>query len=111
MTTLKRKLALWLCPELGKELKNVTDHNEFLKGNIDKAVDVLDRAKIRVEELSNELSESQYEVRQLTAKLHLKEKALKKAQAENLQLIAELSIKEKALKQAHKYKLHKPRKV
>lgn len=90
MNELKRKLALWLCPELGQELKKVTDHNEWLDGNIKKLCEALGKANTRVEELRNELSESQYEVLQLTAKLHLQEKASKKAL---------------------KYKRHKPRKV
>lgn len=90
MNELKRKLALWLCPELGEELKKVTDHNEWLDGNIKTLCEALGKANTRVEELRNELSETQYEVLQLTAKLHLQEKASKKER---------------------KYKLHKPRKV
>lgn len=90
MTELKRKLALWLCPELGEELAESKTDIAW----------IMDKAK------------STYETLALTKDaLEATEQALAKAQQENLQLIAELSIKEKSLKKAHKYKLHKPRKV
>lgn len=90
MTTLKRRLALWLCPELGEELAESKKDIAW----------IMDKTK------------STYETLALTKDaLEATEQALAKAQQENLQLIAELSIKEKAHKKERKYKLHKPRKV
>lgn len=79
MNELKRKLALWLCPELGQELKKVTDHNECLQGNIDKLCEALGKANTRANEIHNELNEALADILKLTAELHIKEKELKKA--------------------------------
>lgn len=89
-TDLKRRIALWLCPELGQELKKVTDHNECLQGNIDKLCEALGKANTRAEEHLNDLNEALADVLKLTAELHIKEKELKKA---------------------HRHKTIKPRKV
>ena len=90
MTALKRKLALWLCPELGEEQAESKKDVAWLRDKL----------------------KSTYETLALTkGALQATEQALAKAQQENLQLIAELSIKEKASKKERKYKLHKTRKV
>lgn len=77
MNELKRKLALWICPELGEEIAESKKDITWLK----------DKTK------------STYETLSLTKEsLEATEQALSKERRENLQLIVELSTKEKAIK-------------